>query len=68
MKVSKRFGGPVFAICAILGLAVDLPASATGGPAGYEDTIGPAGKTINGTWQIPEENLKRAFEKSRTGG
>ena len=30
MKVSKRISGPAFAICTILALAIDLPASATG--------------------------------------
>lgn len=156
MKVSKRFSGPAFAICAILALAIDLPASATGGPqlaegsnklagiwkgqyryddkrlpakvfsatiaggkglsfkgrieeprytrlglsgrisaslagtlgaggkvafvkrylgaAGmsrpvrYQGTLGPAGKTLKGTWRIPEENLEGTFEMTRTGG
>lgn len=157
MKVSKRFSGPALAVCVVLALAIDLPASATGNvqlaepsggklagiwkgqyryddkrlpskafsatiaggkgpafegrieeprytrlglsgrlsaslagtlakggkvvfvkrylgaagmsrPVRYQGTLGPAGKTIKGTWQIPEENLKGTFEMSRIGG
>jgi hypothetical protein len=156
MKLSKRFNGPALAACVVLALAVDLPASATGGvqlaevsggklagtwkgryryddkrlpakafsativggkgpafegrieeprytrlglsgrlsaslagtlgkdgkvafvkrylgaagmsrPVRYQGTLGAAGKTIKGTWRIPEEKLKGTFEMTRTG-
>ena len=69
MRVSKRISGPAFAICTILALAIDLPASATGGMQVAELS----GSTLAGMWKgqyrYDDKRLpSKAFSATIAGG
>lgn len=69
MKVSKRFSGPVFAICVVLALAIDLPASATGGPHLAELSGGKLAGMWKGQYRYDDKRLpSKAFTATIVGG